>query len=179
MVTLLTERLRLREFMMDDLDEVHKYASDPEVSHYMDWGPNTLNETAVFVKGAVDSQRENPRIKFELAVEHPLHGLIGGCGIYINNVNNKIAEIGYCLNRSSWGKGYGTEVAASLIEFGFKDLKMHRIAATCDPKNIGSWKIMEKNGMTREGILRENKIIRGNWHDSYIYSILEHEWQLE
>jgi RimJ/RimL family protein N-acetyltransferase len=94
-------------------------------------------------------------------------------------VDNKIAEIGYCLNRSYWGKGYGTEVAASLIEFGFKDLKMHRIVAMCDPKNIGSWKIMEKNGMTREGVLRENKIIRGNWRDSYIYSILEHEWQLD
>jgi RimJ/RimL family protein N-acetyltransferase len=60
MVTLLTERLRLREFIMDDLNEVHKYACDPEVSKYMDWGPNTLNETAVFIKGAVDSKRKNP-----------------------------------------------------------------------------------------------------------------------
>lgn len=175
MVTLLTERLRLREFMMDDLDEVHKYASDPEVSQYMEWGPNTLDETFAFVEGAVDSQSENPRKKFELAIEHPLNGVIGGCGIYVQNVDNKIAEIGYCLNRDYWGKGYGTEVASLLIEFGFNDLKMHRIVATCDPENIGSWKIMEKNGMTREGVLRENKIIRGKWRDSYIYSILEHE----
>ena len=91
-------------------------------------------------------------------------------------MSDKRAEIGYCIRRENWGKGIATEVAGGLIRYGFSDLKMHRIEAKCDPDNIASYIVMEKNGMQREGILRQDKNIRGEWRDSYIYSILSHEW---
>jgi RimJ/RimL family protein N-acetyltransferase len=102
--------------------------------------------------------------------------VIGGCGLTVHSISDKRAEIGYCIRREDWGKGVGTEVAAGLLNFGFVELKMHRIEAKCDPDNIASYKVMEKNGMRREGILREEKKIRGEWRDSYIYSILENDW---
>ena len=175
MVTLSSERIVLREFTRDDFDGVHKYASDPEVVRYMTWGPNTRSETRRFLERNIQSQVVKPRTSYELAIE--LDGvLIGGCGLTIHSLSDKRAEIGYCIRREDWGKGVGTEVAAELIRFGFAEMKMHRIEAKCDQENIASYKIMEKNGMQREGVLREEKKIRGEWRDSYIYSILVHEW---
>jgi RimJ/RimL family protein N-acetyltransferase len=176
MVTIISKRIKLREYNIDDIVGVHDYASDPEVSQYMDWGPNTLKDTVEFVQKAMETQKENPRMKYEWAIEHPLSGLIGGCGITIIDKKNMTSEIGYCLNREYWGNGYGTEVARSLIDHCFRELEMHRIIATCDPENIGSCMVMEKNGMIREGRFRKNLFLRGEWRDTYIYSILEKEW---
>jgi len=74
-----------------------------------------------------------------------------------------------------WSRGIGTEAAGALIRFGFEKLGLHRIIAKCDPMNMASWRVMEKTGMRREGRLRENVKIRGEWRDSLLYSILEHE----
>jgi len=175
MVTLYSDRLVLREFTRDDFDGVHKYANDPEVVKFMSWGPNTRTETRRFIEKTIQSQVVKPRTSYELAIELD-HELIGGCGLTIHSLSDKRAEIGYCVRRIDWGKGVGTEVASELIRFGFNTLKMHRIEAKCDPENIASYKIMEKNGMQKEGILRQDKNIRGEWRDSYIYSILAHEW---
>lgn len=64
-----------------------------------------------------------------------------------------------------------------MITFGFDTLKLHRIYATCDPRNIGSSKVLEKVGMAKEGILRENMLMKdGIWRDSFLYSVLKQEW---
>jgi len=175
MVSLSSDRIVLREFTRDDFDGVHNYASDPEVVRFMSWGPNTRSETRRFLERNIQAQVVQPRTDYNLAIALN-EEVIGGCGLTIHSLSDKRAEIGYCIRRVDWGKGLGTEVAGELIRFGFKDLKMHRIEAKCDPDNIASYKIMEKNGMQREGVLRQDKNIRGEWRDSYIYSILVHEW---
>ena len=74
-------------------------------------------------------------------------------------------------------KGYASEAAKEIIRFGFEDLNLHRIFATCDPNNIGSAKVLEKIGMKREGRLRQHKWRKGEWRDSFLYSILEQEYK--
>jgi RimJ/RimL family protein N-acetyltransferase len=104
--------------------------------------------------------------------------LIGGCGIHVSNPENREGWIGYCLNRHFWGKGYATETARALTDFGFKNLGLHRIFATCDPANTGSRHVLEKVGMKREGQIREHKWAKGKWRDSLLHSVLEQEWRL-
>jgi len=176
MVTMKTVSLIIREFIESDFDAVHEYTTDPEVFKYQPWGPNTLKDTHDFIQNAIARQLKSPRDDYELAVEHPIEGLIGGCGIYTRNIEEGKAKIGYTLKKSMWGKGYGTEVVGALIHFGFQQLGLHRIEASCDTRNTGSYRVMEKNGMKREGTLRENKKIHGEWRTSYIYSILEQEF---
>lgn len=176
MVQLKTRRLLIREFTQGDYEGVHAYASDPEVTRFMEWGPNTPEETRSFLARAVEDQLGNPRQRYTLAVEHPEGGVIGGCGVYVTSSPNRSASIGYCLSRLHWGRGYGTEVAGKLIAYGFEALGMHRIMATCDPSNAASWRVMEHNGMKREGLLREDKLVRGEWRDSLVYSILRGEY---
>lgn len=169
-----TERLLLREFLDTDWRMVHEYASDHEVVRYQDWGPNTEEETKDFIRRAMAYSLESPRRNYDLgAVLKQGDLLIGGCGIYVSNPNNREGYIGYCFNRRYWGQGYATEAAGALREFGFAHLKLHRIFATCHPANIASARVLEKVGMLPEGRLREHKLAKGRWRDSSLYSVLE------
>ena len=121
-------------------------------------------------------QKEQPRIVYTFAlVRREDNKLIGSCGITIRSEPNKEAEMGYILNKSHWNQGYTTEAANRLMRFGFQQLGLHRIYATCDPANVASFKVMEKIGMKREGLLRQHKLEKGKWRDSLLYSILEQE----
>src|SRR3712207_3871409 len=63
-----------------------------------------------------------------------------------------------------------------MLDLGFRELGLHRIWADCDPANTASWRVLEKNGLRREGHLRENASIKGQWVDSLIYAVLSGEW---
>jgi len=178
MVIICTERLILREFDETDWQAVHNYASNPEVVRYRHWGPNTTKETQEFIRRSIVCQKEQPRRNYTLAIILKAdEKLIGGCGIHISDPENRKGWIVYCLNRLFWGCEYATEVAKALLRFGFLQLGLHRIFATCDIKNIGSSKVLEKISMRREGHLREHELLKGSWRDSLLYAILEHEWQ--
>ena len=178
MTTLETERLILREFEESDLQAIHEYASDPEVVRYMEWGPNTEKDTREFLQRAFDQRRKQPRTDYGLAVILKAEtGLIGSGGIYIASQAHNEAELGYCFNRRFWGHGYATEAARAFVAFGFRELGLHRIYATCAPANAASARVMEKTGMQREGHLREHRWQKGRWRDSYLYAILEREWE--
>lgn len=170
-----TDRLLIRDFTHDDWLKVHTYASDPEVAKYMIWGPNSEEQTREFINSTIEMQQQVPRVDFECAVIlKETDQLIGGCGL---RKDGKIGEIGYCFNPIYWKKGYASEAAAALINYGFKELELHRIFATCRPANIGSANVMKKVGMQYEGHLREHMWHKGKWHDSYLHSILKHEWK--
>lgn len=82
-------------------------------------------------------------------------------------------EIYYKLLPRHWGKGYATEVAQTLITYGFTHLNLHRIEAGVAVDNIRSIHVLEKVGMTREGRGRKILPIRGEWKDNYRYAIVE------
>jgi len=171
-----TKRLLLRDLKKTDMKAVHTYASDPDVIRYMDWGPNSLDDTSAFMKRALEAQKEKPRHHYTLAITLKTDKkLIGSCGIHVSNPDNREGWIGYCLNKQFWGKGYATETAKALVEFGFKKLLLHRAFATCDPENRASARVLEKTGMNLEGHLREHKLVKGKWRDSLLYAIINQE----
>lgn len=177
-VLLTVDRLALREFAQDDWQAVHEYAADPEVVRYMTWGPNDEEQTRGFIRRGMAGQEEFPRRKYELAIVLQAETrLIGGCGIVVSDPDDNGGWIGYCFNRRYWGQGYATEAATALLAFGFAQLGLHRIWATCDPANLASAHVLEKSGMQREGHLREHKWEKGRWRDSLLYAVLEHEWR--
>ncbi len=84
-------------------------------------------------------------------------------------------EIGWVFNSKYFNKRYASEAAQATLKYGFKEMKLHRIIATCQPQNIPSYRVMEKIGMRREGYFRKC-IPHGNeWWDEYYYAILEEE----
>jgi len=177
MVRVDTGRLTLQELKLSDLKAVHEYASDPEVVRFMYWGPNAVEETRDFIRRSMNKRKAKPRTDFTLAIVlKSQRRLIGSCELCISSPENREAWIGYCFNRMFWGKGYATETAEALIRFGFEKHGLHRIFATCVPKNKASARVMEKASMKYEGRLREHRWVKGKWRDSLVYSILEQEW---
>ena len=172
-----TERLILRDFREEDWRDVHEYGSDPEVVNYLPWGPNTEEQSKAFISRVLTQQKTLPRFTFDFAMVNKMtNRVMGSCSIIIQDAANRKAMIGYVLNRRYWNQGYVTEAAREVVSYGFDELRLHRIYAACDPANTGSYRIMEKIGMQREGYLREHKLFKGLWRDFLLYSILEKEW---
>ncbi|WP_088006430.1 GNAT family N-acetyltransferase [Indiicoccus explosivorum] len=173
---ILTDRLILREFKVGDWQAVHAYASDEEVCRYQPWGPNTIAESRGFVRQVLMDRDKEPRTRFAFAVTTRSEKMIGAGELNIRSFSHHTAEIGYVIHPDYWGQGLATEVGELLLGFGFKRMNMHRVYATCDVRNTGSRKVLERIGMTQEGKLRDHLLLRDGWRDSYVYSVLEHEW---
>jgi [ribosomal protein S5]-alanine N-acetyltransferase len=168
-----TDRLVLRELVADDVAAVHEYASDPEVTRFMTWGPNTIEATRAYVATVID--RPAGRDEFGLAVTLRDRGrLIGSVGIGIRSGEHRRGELGYVLNRDCWGQGFATEATRRLVRFGFDELDLHRIEATCHPDNRGSARVLEKAGFQFEGRLRDHLRAGGQWRDSLLYATIRH-----
>jgi len=172
-----TARLLLREFDRRDLDDVHEYAADAAVARFMDWGPNTPEQTVEFMGRKLEEQARWPRDEVTLAVEHVADArVIGSIRLAVSDRENLAGDFGYSLNSAYWRRGFATEASAALIDVGFKTLGLHRIWAECDVQNVASWGVMDKLRMRREAHVRDGKRIKGVWRDRYVYAVLADEW---
>lgn len=149
---LATPRLLLREFRRTDHAAVHEFASDPEVVRHTDWGPNTPQDTAAFLREVAAHAALTPRSTFALAIVNPAVGaLIGSIQLAETDPPHRQAEIGYVLARPWWGHGYATEATQALMRFGFDQLGLREISATCDPANVASARVLTKAECGRSG----------------------------
>jgi RimJ/RimL family protein N-acetyltransferase len=173
-----TERLILREFQAGDWPAVLAYQSDPRYLRYYAWTGRSEQEVRAFVQIFIDQQRVQPRIKYQLAVTlRETRALIGNCGIRLNAADAHEGNIGYELDPRHWGHGYATEAVQAIVRFGFVNLGLHRVWATCIADNVGSARVLEKVGMRLEGRLWDKERFKGRWWDALLYAILEDEWQ--
>ena len=95
------------------------------------------------------------------------------------NLPSEIGEVGYRINMKYQKKGYALEAVHALLSYLFKEMNVHKLIAVCLVKNTGSWALMEKLGMEKEGILREHFKIQDNWFDGYSYGILNKEFNFQ
>lgn len=179
MKTLETPRLKLRPFTENDFEAVHAYASKLENLKYMPFGPNSEEDTRNFLGRTIAHYAAQPLLNYGYAVTLKTTGkLIGGCEI-TQDAEGLQGSLGWLLHRDYWKQGYGTELARELIRFGFEELKLHRISATCDSENYGSYRVMENNGMRREGYFIKKRSSRGEWRDEFLYAILDEDWEVQ
>lgn len=169
-----TTRLRLRPFRLQDADAVLAYATDPEWARFLPVPvPYTAADAERFLAGQVllDRQR-HPSWAIEYA------GAVRG-GINIRfDFDNRVGELGYSMAHGYWGKGLTTEAARAVLDLAFSTYAMlNRVRAMADPRNIGSLRVMEKLGMIREGLLRQNRVVRGQLVDEVWCGILRKEWE--
>jgi RimJ/RimL family protein N-acetyltransferase len=167
-------RLSFRDFETTDIAAVHEYTSDPEVTRWSTWGPNTLEQTAFFVEAASQAHLSADRSKYSLAAV--LDGkAIGTVAVWTTDSHDRNGELGYTFHRAYWGNGYATEAVSQLLLLGFDTLHLERISATCHPGNIGSIRVLEKSGFSREGLLRSHRLVDGVRRDSVLFSILSED----
>lgn len=172
-----TPRLVLHDFQVSDWRAVHTFTTDPIVIQFMPLDPPTEEDVHAWVQGWITQAQDEPRTSYDLAVVlAQTQQVMGWCRIAWRMDEVRQAELAYMLAQTYWGQGLATELAQSLVRFGFTTLQAHRIFATARPANVGSWRVLEKLGMRREGHLRQHRWMKGTWHDSFLYAILEQEW---
>lgn len=176
-----TERLELRPFSRADVDAVFAYRSLPEVAAYLFDEPMTHEECAEAVRaraGQFAFGAEGDKIL--LGVERRAdRRLIGEVSLIWRSVTDEQGEIGYILHPDAQGRGYATEAAAALLDFGFGGARLHRIYARCDEHNIPSARVMARLGMRQEAHLRDHSFHKGRWASEQVWAILAEEWALQ
>jgi ribosomal-protein-alanine N-acetyltransferase len=169
-----TERLLLRPWRFSDLEDAFANASDPEWARYL-WRvpqPYTHRDAEEFIARAV-ADGWNGQALF--AVEFEGHA-VGGVRLGIVDSAGMTGSIGYNVSPLHWGKGIATEAVDAVLRYGFETLKLQRIFATADARNLASIRIMQKVGMRHEGTLRRHRYYRGEHADEVHYGILAEEY---
>ena len=175
---IVTDRLALREFLFDDWSTVLAYQNDSRYVRFYPWTNRTETDARNFVQMFVDWQTEQPRRRFQLAIAFSDDSqVIGNCGIRCKSENDWEADIGYELAPEHWKRGYATEAAQAMVDFGFRELGLQRISSWCIADNVASARVLEKLGMHQEGRLRENEYFKGRWWDTLLYGMLKSEWR--
>ena len=166
-----TNRLILREFKLDDINDFFEIFGDHEVMRDIEPAFN-LDQSLEFLKGFC-IERE-PKGAFA-AVLKESNKLIGY--VLFNSVDEpEIYEIGWIFNKNYWRRGYVFEICSRLIRHGFEDMKLHKICASSTDE-IKSVPLMKKLGMFHEGTQRKHsKSNEGKWEDMHLYSILAEEF---
>ncbi len=168
-----TERMLLRPRTKEDKDDIFEYASDPEVTEYVTWPTHrSIEDTISFLESSPKNFAKRESIGFAMELKET-GKMIGDCGFLRIEPKHHRTEIGYVLNRNFWSKGYMTEAVQELIRFAFEEMGMHRVAAICDVENIRSSSVMERCGMTLEGVFREHEIRHEKFVSTKSYAIIK------
>ena len=170
-VTLTTTRLILREHSIEDLPSAMEAAADPMVTRYLTWDVQTEASEREAIERFIRNGMIEPRVDYELAIEHD-GAYAGVVHLAIRDRTHKRGEIGFVLRQSLWGQGIMPEAASALVRFGFDQLDLRRIEATCHPDNLASARVLEKIGMSYGSRLRSHMYVKGEWRDSLLYSII-------
>ncbi|WOO37597.1 GNAT family N-acetyltransferase [Anaerocolumna sp. AGMB13020] len=155
-----------------DAAAIHEYASDPEVSRYIGWRlMKSQDETYQHVETMI--KRETELIQLYASVYLRETGeIIGTVMLFHMELEAANAEIGYVFRKDAWGKGYGSRSIALISDFVFNTLKFHRLYANVAAENVGSGKILLKNGFLLEGRLKDHYLVEERYCDRLIYGKL-------
>lgn len=176
-VVLPTERLLLRPLRDGDAPALLAVFSDPQVMRY--WSTpawTSIDPALAMIERDRTAMASGEHLR--LGLERRSDGaLIGTCSLFNLSPGCRRAEIGYALARAAWGQGYMHEALAALLRHGFGAMNLNRVEADVDPRNRNSAGSLERLGFTREGHLRERWIVGDEVSDSWLYGLLQREWQ--
>lgn len=167
-----TERLLLRRYREEDLQDLFEYLSDSKVVEFEPYKPMSMEETKENLEWRIGTEEMTA---MELKSTHKMIG-----NVYLGKREFETLELGFVLNRKYWGNGYAAEGCKALIRQAFSN-GIHRIYAECDPINANSWRLLEALGFRREAHFLQNVWFwkDGNgkpvWKDTYVYAVLAEE----
>ena len=177
-ILLETDRLILRRFVQEDSEAMyHNWASDDEVTKFLTWPTHsdvdvTREVLSIWIAGYKKADFYNWAIELKKIGE-----VIGNISVVCVKENIACAELGYCIGTKWWGLGIMPEAGKEVVRYLFEEVEFQRIAATHDKNNSKSGRVMQKIGMTYEGLLRKAGFCNQGVIDEVWYSILKDEYQ--
>ncbi|MCX5134463.1 GNAT family N-acetyltransferase [Streptomyces sp. NBC_00340] len=174
-----TERLTLRPFTQDDLDDLHAYQSLPDVARHLFRPPLTRDQCARSLtrRAAGTAWAEDGDDLVVAVCETDGTTVVGEIVLKLASARARQAEIGWVFHPAYGGRGYATEAARATASLAFAELNVHRLFARLDVLNTGSVRVCERLGMRREAHFIENDLDGERWADEYVYATLAREWK--
>jgi len=173
---LATPRLTLRRFATHDLAAFLAYRNDPEVARYQGWETISVWEARVFIEEQQSQEPGGSNSLFQVAFARKDTDELIGDGMLHVKTDDRLGEIGYTIAPASQRQGYATEAVQAMVAYAFGTLRLHRIMAVADCRNLPSIRLLERLGMRREGHFLQHAWYKGEWCDEYQYAILHDEW---
>jgi RimJ/RimL family protein N-acetyltransferase len=171
-----TDRVVIRALRRDDVTRFTSYRNDPSVARYQDWDlPYTRDHAHALIDEQEHVTGPVPGRWVQLAVDHG-DEMIGDIALWLSD-DGHLAMIGYTLAADAQGRGLATEAVGSLLDRLIEQPTVHRIAATLDPANIASARLLERLGFRYEGRSVGAALVRGTWEDDDRYAVLAHEYR--
>lgn len=178
-VPLRTERLVLRPFTTDDLDDLHAIQSRPDVVAHLYQDVRTRDEVREVLERRVALDRlEKEGDTLVLAVRRRDGGrVIGDVVLHWASTRHRQGEIGFVFHPDDHGRGYAAEAASAVLDLGFARLGLHRVFGRADGRNTASAALMRRLGMRQEAYLVANEFVKGEWTDEVVFAVLADEWR--
>ncbi|WP_323757199.1 GNAT family N-acetyltransferase [Roseivirga sp.] len=175
MINLWSLRLHLSLLSLTDLEEVHVLHSFPEVDEFNTLGiPQNVAHTQSIIKPWILEHQKLDAKQYTFTIRtNQAEDFVGLIALKLGSIKLQNGEVWFKLHPDFWGKGYCTEALKLVLAFGFDELKLHRIEAGCAVDNVGSARVLEKAGMTKEGRKRKVLPLKNGWSDNFEYAILD------
>jgi ribosomal-protein-alanine N-acetyltransferase len=175
-ITLSTNRMLLKSITPAIINELFSTKSKQEIMTYFG------ADEAIYehLKSMVEQGMEAYRVTsfYFLLIDKNNQKVLGECGFHTWSMPHRRAELFYSLrNDTDKRKGYMSEAVKAILNYGFNELGIHRVAALTAPSNEASIALLKHYGFTKEGIHREDYVVNGINEDSACYSLLKWEWE--
>jgi RimJ/RimL family protein N-acetyltransferase len=176
-----SERLTLQRFTRRDatsLDEAIR-ESLTDLNQWLPWArmDYTASDTTAFIRESIQAWREERAWDYSIKSKEDSRTHVGNISFWTVSKLGKIAEIGYWVRSTETSRGVCTEAVQLLLDEVFNSLGYHKIVLRVAVGNDPSDRVAQKLGFTREGVLREELLIRGNWVDHTLWSLLDREYR--
>jgi RimJ/RimL family protein N-acetyltransferase len=179
MTVLEADRLRLRPLTTADTDALLAYRADPEVCRYLPFPPMDASEIARRLREQwhqLDLHEEGQNVTLGAELRDTGE-LVGDVILMFKSAEHGNGEIGWVFHPKVAGRGYATEAATAMLDWGFGPVGLRRVVARLDDRNDASARLCERLGMRREAHLIENEFFKGELTSELDYGILSHEWK--
>lgn len=179
--TLETDRLILQKFSKRDhntYDEATR-ASLPELNQWLPWARMDYEhgDSTAFIRESILAWKEDRAWDYSIRFKDDPERHVGSISFWTVSKLGKIAEFGYWVRSDEQSRGICSEAVDRLLEETFNSLGYHKVTLRIAVGNNASDRVAEKLGFTREGVLREELLIRGNWVDHSLWSLLDREFR--
>ena len=175
-----TERLLLRPFTPEDGPAMFKnWCGDPEVTKFLTWPTHASPAVSSGLAALWAEESKMPNVYQWAIVPKALNEPIGSLAVVRQREEISQCELGYCIGKAWWGKGVMTEAVKAVIAYLIEEVGMNRVEARHDVNNPGSGRVMQKAGMTFEGVLRQASRNNTGLCDLAVYSILAEEYRAQ
>jgi ribosomal-protein-alanine N-acetyltransferase len=173
---LITKRLRLRDYVLNDAQALENALSNPFIAQYVLSAHKkySISDAEEWISFCIKENQKNPRLIYDLGIElQRSSGIIGEVSLFLTNRKRKTAELGYFLCEEFWKQGIMTEALNRLVEFSFDELKISELLIRTSVNNPDSNRLARRIGFSYQRT--EPQVIfsdtAGNFPEINIYAL--------